>query len=153
MQAVSLHRILTLLSPAESPGLVEDLKDLPSGKIVKIAAAGYVVLALTEGHDLYAWGGHPAHQPLLENISGDPSPVDVEEDILDFSMGEMHIVVLTVNGDIYIIGNNSNGQLGLPLRKTVKWSKVPSSFRGEVIVGVKAGPRSSFIVTNNAHHA
>ncbi|KAK5629445.1 hypothetical protein RRF57_005160 [Xylaria bambusicola] len=146
--AATLGREVTVSSPAESPGLVEDLEDLPSGKIIKVAAAGYTVLALTEGHDLYAWGGHPAHQPLLETLSSSPEPVDVEEnDISDFSVGETHIIVLTVKGDVYTIGDNTNGQLGLSLRKTTKWSKTPLSFRGEAIVGVKAGPRSSFIVT------
>ncbi|KAJ3576304.1 hypothetical protein NPX13_g3750 [Xylaria arbuscula] len=150
----TLGREITISSPAESPGLVEDLKDLPSGKITKIAAGGYMILALTEGHDLYAWGGHQSHQPLLENISGDPSPVDVEEnDILDFSVGETHIIVLTAKKDVYTIGNNTNGQLGLPLQKTAKWTKILPSFQGEIIVGVKAGPRSSFIVTKIAHHA
>ncbi|KAI0904917.1 regulator of chromosome condensation 1/beta-lactamase-inhibitor protein II [Ustulina deusta] len=149
-----LGREATTSSPAEGPGLVEDLEDLPSGKIKKIAAAGYTILALTEGHDLYAWGGHPAHQPVLETLSGNPSPVDVEEnDILDFSVGESHIIVLTVGGDVYTIGDNANSQLGLPLRKTAKWVRVALSFPGEVIVGVKAGQRSSFIVTENARLA
>ncbi|KAI1347779.1 regulator of chromosome condensation 1/beta-lactamase-inhibitor protein II [Xylaria sp. FL0043] len=150
----TLGREVTISSPAESPGLVEDLLDLPSGKITKIAAAGYTVLALTEGHDLYAWGGHPAHQPLLETLSSNPSPVDVEEnDILDFSVGETHLIVLTMSGNVYAIGDNSNGQLGLPLQRTAKWTPIPLSFRDEVIVGVKAGQRSSFIVTKDAHLA
>ncbi|KAI1293354.1 regulator of chromosome condensation 1/beta-lactamase-inhibitor protein II [Xylaria venustula] len=149
--SATLGREVTISSPAESPGLVEDLEDLPSGKIKKIAAAGYTVLALTEGHDLYAWGGHPAHQPVLETISGSPSPVDVEEnDILDFSVGEAHMIVLTMSGDVYTIGNNANSQLGLPLQKTADWVQVPLSLRGEAIVGVKAGQRSSFIVTRHS---
>ncbi|TGJ83139.1 hypothetical protein E0Z10_g5609 [Xylaria hypoxylon] len=150
--SATLGRETTISSPAESPGLVEDLEDLPSGKIKKIAAAGYTVIALTEGHDLYAWGGHPARQPILHMLSGNPSPVDVEEnDILDCSVGEMHMLVLTTRGDVYTIGENSNGQLGLLSQKTVEWVKVPLSPRGEAIVGVRAGQRSSFIVTKNAH--
>ncbi|KAI0806387.1 regulator of chromosome condensation 1/beta-lactamase-inhibitor protein II [Xylaria sp. FL0064] len=151
---VLLCKALTPLSRAENPGLVEDLQDLPSGKIKKIAAAGYTVLALTEGHDLYAWGGHPARQPLIESLSGDPSPVDVEEnDILDFSVGETHLLVLTTSGNVYTIGENTNGQLGLPLHRTAKWTQIPLSLPDEVIVGVKAGQRSSFIVTKDAHLA
>ncbi|KAF2966519.1 hypothetical protein GQX73_g7058 [Xylaria multiplex] len=150
--SATLGRETTISSPAGSPGLVEDLEDLPSGKIRKIAAAGYTVIALTEGHDLYAWGGHPARQPILQTLSGNPSPVDVEEnDILDCSIGETHMLVLTTGGDVYTIGENSNGQLGLLLQRTANWVKVPLFPRGEVVVGVRAGQRSSFIVTKNAH--
>ncbi|KAI0542046.1 regulator of chromosome condensation 1/beta-lactamase-inhibitor protein II [Xylaria digitata] len=150
--SATLGRETTISSPAGSPGFVEDLEDLPSGKIRKIAAAGYTVIALTEGNDLYAWGGHPARQPILQTLSGNPSPVDVEEnDILDCSIGETHMLVLTTRGDVYTIGENSNGQLGLLLRRTADWVKVPLPPQGEVVVGVRAGQRSSFIVTKNAH--
>jgi alpha-tubulin suppressor-like RCC1 family protein len=135
--------------------LVDDLDGLPSGKIKKIAAGGYTVFALTEGHDLYAWGHHPARQPLLETLSNNPSPVDVEDnDIQDFSVGETHIIALTSDGDVYIIGENTNGQLASPLEKTATWIKVPLFLRtGTAVVGVEAGHRSSFIATKNTHLA
>ncbi|RYC65446.1 hypothetical protein CHU98_g751 [Xylaria longipes] len=149
--SATLGREITTLSPADSPGLVEDLENLPSGKIKKVAAGGYTVLALTEGHDLYGWGGHPVRQPILDMPSSSPSPVDVEgNDVLDCSVGETHMIVLTTAGDVYVIGENTNGQLGVPSEGTPRWKKVPLSSRGEVIVGVKAGQRSSFIVTKNA---
>ncbi|KAI1117454.1 regulator of chromosome condensation 1/beta-lactamase-inhibitor protein II [Nemania sp. NC0429] len=149
--AATLGRDITASSPADRPGLVEDLEDLPTGKIEKIAAGGYTVLALTEGYDLYAWGGHPARPPILGTLSGSPSPVDVEEnDILDFSVGEAHIIVLNTGGDVYIIGDNTNGQLGLPAERAATWEKVPlSTAEVGAIIGVKAGHRSSFIVTEN----
>ena len=80
---------LTFSSPADRPGLVEDLEDLPTGRIKKIAAGGYTVLALTEGHDLYAWGGSPARMPILKTISGSPSPIDVEENVGDPARSEV----------------------------------------------------------------
>ncbi|KAI1825368.1 regulator of chromosome condensation 1/beta-lactamase-inhibitor protein II [Xylaria intraflava] len=148
----SLGREITTSSPAERPGLVEDLDDLPTGGIKKIAAAGYTALALTRGNDLYAWGGHPARGPVLETLSSSPSVVDVEDnDILDFSVGERHIIALASDGGVYVIGDNTNGQLGLPVERTSIWQKVPFSPGGEVIVGVKAGQRSSFIVTTNTY--
>ncbi|KAI1325854.1 regulator of chromosome condensation 1/beta-lactamase-inhibitor protein II [Xylariaceae sp. FL0255] len=151
----ALGREVTESSPANKPGMVEDLIDLPSGKIKKIAAAGYMTLALTEGHDLYAWGSHPGRLPVLESISGTPEPVMVEEhDIADFAVGETHVIVLTVNGDIYIVGENTNGQLGLPLERTTKWARISLPLvPGEVITGVKAGQRSSLILTEVRHSA
>lgn len=131
--------------------MVEDLENLPSGKIKKIAAGGYTVLALTEGNDLYGWGGHPARRPIIDTLSSSPTPIDVEEnDILDFAVGETHMIVLTTHGDVYVIGENTNGQLGVPSDGTTQWEKVPWPPREETIVGVKAGQRSSFVVTKNA---
>ncbi|KAI1431808.1 regulator of chromosome condensation 1/beta-lactamase-inhibitor protein II [Xylaria sp. CBS 124048] len=150
--AASLGREITMSSPACRPGLVEDLEGLPSGRIKRVAAAGYTTLALTEGNDLYAWGGHPARHLILETLSNIPNLVDVEEkDILDFSVGEMHMIVLDVDGGVYVSGDNTNGQLGLPVERISAWKKVPLSLRGEIIVGIKAGKRSSFIVTKNTH--
>ncbi|KAI5928035.1 RCC1/BLIP-II [Camillea tinctor] len=147
--AACMGREITPLSPAERPAVIEELEDLPTGKIVKVAAAGYVILALTEGHDLYAWGGHPGRQAILGDLSGSPTPVLVEEnDIVDCSIGESHIIVLTENGDVYVIGDNSNGQLGLAVEKTATWVKVPLSLEeAHSVIGVRAGPRSSFILT------
>ncbi|KAI1745423.1 regulator of chromosome condensation 1/beta-lactamase-inhibitor protein II [Xylaria scruposa] len=149
--SATLGREITAASPAEKPGLVEDLENLPSGKIKRIEAGGYTMLALTEGHDLYGWGGHPARRPIFDTLSSSPSPVDVEEnDILDCSVGETHMIVLTTDGDVYVIGENTNGQLGVPTKGIPKWEKVSLSPKEEAVVGVKAGQRSSFIVTKNS---
>lgn len=138
-------------SPAEQPGLVEELQELPTGRIRKISAAGYVILALTEGHDLYAWGGHPGRPALLEDLSADPMPIVIEEsDIVDCAAGESHLIVLTSDGDVYVIGSNTNGQLGLPVDEAKSWTKVPLNLgAGHVVFGVEAGQRTSFVLTKN----
>lgn len=142
--------MLTQSRPANTPAAVEELEDLPTGKIRKIAAGGYVLLALTEGNDLYAWGGHPGRAALIEEISSSPSPVMVEEsDILDCGVGEFHIIVLTTDGVIYTIGGNDNGQLGVPGDKVETWTRVPihTTAQQRDVVAVGTGPRSSFILT------
>ncbi|KAI0147758.1 regulator of chromosome condensation 1/beta-lactamase-inhibitor protein II [Xylariaceae sp. FL1272] len=141
-------------SSSTSPGVVEDLLDLPSSKITKIAASGYVLCALTSENDLYAWGGHPGRAPILDSLSDSPSPVVIEEhDIADVAVGETHIIALATTGEVYVVGSNNNGQLGLPdVDKTTTWTKVPVSLKpGETITGVRAGPRSSFIITSDDH--
>ncbi|KAI0837302.1 RCC1/BLIP-II [Hypoxylon sp. FL0890] len=144
-----LGRPVTHSSPAEKPGLVEELEDLPTGRITKICATGYLILALTEEHDLYAWGGHPGRPALLEGLSESPIPVVVEEnDIMDCGVGESHIIVLTSDRDVYVIGDNTNGQLGIPADEAKSWTKVPLDLgEGQVICGVEAGKRTSFILT------
>ncbi|KAI6092835.1 RCC1/BLIP-II [Hypoxylon rubiginosum] len=146
-----LGREITNSSPAEQPGLVEELQELPTGRIRKISAAGYVILALTEGHDLYAWGGHPGRPALLEDLSADPMPIVIEEsDIVDCAAGESHLIVLTSDGDVYVIGSNTNGQLGLPVDEAKSWTKVPLNLgAGHVVFGVEAGQRTSFVLTKN----
>lgn len=137
---------------------MQELQDLPTGKIKKIAAGGYVLLALTEGNDLYAWGGHPGRPALIEGISGSPTPVIVEEhDIMDCAVGESHIIVLTEEGHVYVVGDNTNGQLGLPVKRVASWAKVTMPFTSGqssvvvvvVVVAVEAGPRSSFVLTKH----
>lgn len=137
---------------------MQELQDLPTGKIKKIAAGGYVLLALTEGNDLYAWGGHPGRPALIEGISGSPTPVIVEEhDITDCAVGESHIIVLTEEGHVYVVGDNTNGQLGLPVKRVASWAKVTMPFTSGqssvvvvvVVVAVEAGPRSSFVLTKH----
>ncbi|KAI1344073.1 regulator of chromosome condensation 1/beta-lactamase-inhibitor protein II [Xylariaceae sp. FL0016] len=147
--AACLGREVTSECPAAEPQKVVDLQDLPSGPIKKIAAAGYLGLALTEEQDLYAWGGHPSRAAILEGLSTIPMYVAVEErDIVDFATGECHIIVVADDGAIYAIGDNTNGQLGLPIELTRSWMKVSVPLANdERIKEVKAGPRSSFIIT------
>lgn len=133
---------------------------MPTGPVVKIAAGGYVLAALTEGGDLYCWGGRPGQTPLFEDLSNMPIPVDlgVDADVKDVALGERHIIVLTTDGKVMVRGHNKNGQLGLgdgvgdadgwvEEWKTVE--DVPNSAHGGVI-GVAAGPRVSFILCNSA---
>ncbi|CAK7275412.1 hypothetical protein SEPCBS119000_006680 [Sporothrix epigloea] len=157
-------------SPAHIPGRVTALEDLPTGPIVKLAAGGYVLAALTKGHDLYCWGGYPGQQSaVLDGLTGEPVPVIVsvgatdrdadqidEAEIVDVGVGENHMIVLTADGTVCGIGSNGNGQLGLGRERqsamqsnvSTAWTKVSgiTSERGERVTGVYAGPRSSFIV-------
>ncbi|KAI0389733.1 regulator of chromosome condensation 1/beta-lactamase-inhibitor protein II [Xylariaceae sp. FL0594] len=150
-----LGREITATRPATRPSPIEDLDDLPSGRVKKIAAGGYVVLALTENNDLYAWGGHPARRHGFLDIGRNITPVVIgENDILDCAVGETHIIVLASDGHVYVTGENTNGQLGLPVEKIVGWEKVSLSLEaGHTIVGVKAGQRSSLITSKDTHHA
>lgn len=144
---------------AQSPGLVSKLADLPTGPISKIAAGGYVLAALTAENDLYVWGH--AGRAVAAGLSGggieiteDPTPVVIEDhDIADVAVGEAHLVVLTTTGEVFVIGSNINGQLGLPGSKSVeKWTRVeplcPDSSRKHV-VAVAAGPRNTFLLVDN----
>lgn len=124
------------------------LEGLPTGRIVKLAAGGHIVAALTSGHDLYAWGGHPGRPALLEGISGQPSPVLVEEhDILDVGVGDAHLVALTTDGQVFVIGDNGSGQLGLDVESAACWTRVDVGLgEDRRVAGVDAGPKNSFVM-------
>jgi regulator of chromosome condensation len=123
---------------------------LPTGKITKLATGGYLLMALTEGNDIYAWGGHPSRPAVIEEVSGQPTPLIVEDqDIVDCAVGESHAIVLTSEGEVYAVGNNTNGQLGLPVEKAASWTKVPLDSRpGSSISAIACGPRNSFLIVN-----
>lgn len=133
------------------------LDDLPTGPIVKIAAGGYTLAALTEEGDLYCWGSRPGQRPLFEDLSNVPIPVDlgVEADVKDVALGDHHIIVLTTDGRVLVGGSNKNGQLGLGGEAgdadswVDDWQRVGniSQDHQREIVGVAAGPRTSFITT------
>ncbi|KAK0740245.1 hypothetical protein B0T18DRAFT_448926 [Schizothecium vesticola] len=126
-----LGRPPSSLSPS-TPHPVPDLLDLPTGPVVKIASSssGYVLAALTAGGDLYAWGhaGRASAAGLGGlGVTGEVTPVVVEEhDIADVGVGEGHVVVLTTTGEVFGIGSNRNGQLGLGegMEGAEEWTRV-----------------------------
>ncbi|KAK0639347.1 regulator of chromosome condensation 1/beta-lactamase-inhibitor protein II [Cercophora newfieldiana] len=139
---------------ATTPGIVTDLSDLPTGPITKLAAGGYVLAALTAGKDLYIWGhgGRAAAAGLRGlGVSGETMPIVIEDyDIEDVAVGEGHVVVLTTSGEVFVIGSNSNGQLGLgqEVKGVESWTRVSIKSEGD-IVGVAAGPKCSFLLVRD----
>ncbi|CAM1509469.1 Fc.00g032080.m01.CDS01 [Cosmosporella sp. VM-42] len=155
-----LGRDVNETSPADEPGEVVDLSDL-GDPIQKVSAGGYIMAALTEGGGLYVWGAesagsHSRHQAFPE-ISRVPNYIEVdgEQDVKDIALGESHAIALTSEGNVFVIGSNISGQLSLgkpfiwELVKT--WTKVNTQIPpGWEVVGVEAGPRSSFIMASEA---
>ncbi|RSL97675.1 hypothetical protein CEP52_010756 [Fusarium oligoseptatum] len=146
-------------SPADVPGLVSDLGDIGE-PIKKVAAGGYTLAALTDGGGLYLWGmqspGSQSRHQAFTDLSEIPNYVEVdgEKDVQDIALGESHAIALTTDGCVYVVGDNTNGQLGLgnDSKSLVEsWAKVPFNTPTDWnIVSVEAGPRSSFIVTAKA---
>ncbi|RSL70067.1 hypothetical protein CEP54_001975 [Fusarium duplospermum] len=154
-----LGREVDEASPADVPSLVSDLGDIGE-PIKKVAAGGYTLAALTEGGGLYLWGmqspGSQSRYQAFTDLSGIPNYVEVdgEKDVQDIALGESHAIALTTDGYVYVVGDNTNGQLGLgndSKSPVESWLKVPfNTPSGWDIIAVEAGPRSSFIVTAKA---
>ncbi|KAG5920791.1 hypothetical protein E4U42_006072 [Claviceps africana] len=152
-----LARDVTQQSAAGRLELVPDLTSL--GDPVKhVCANGYVLAALTESGSVYIWGrkslgAHGQGAGFLEELGAIPNYCEVGGglDVQDFALGDCHAIALTTGGDVYVIGANRNGQLGLGQGRdhvAREWTCVnlnlPTSHH---VVAVAAGPRSSFIVT------
>lgn len=144
--------------PAERPHIVEDLPD-PTDKICKVVAGGYTVGALTEEGHLYAWGmqtpGHAASEKqaiaglsVVPNYQSIPEEGE-DEDVADASFGDYHALALTKEGNVYVIGSNKNGQLGLGWDRKHRaecWEKVDLDLGEYRVKEVVAGPQTSFLI-------
>ncbi|GJN73374.1 hypothetical protein PLIIFM63780_007438 [Purpureocillium lilacinum] len=148
-----LAREVTADSPSTEPGIVPDLASLGE-PIKKISAGGYTLAALTESGDIYAWGmptgGTHRRQQALRGLGGIPNYIEVDggKDVFDVALGDSHAIALTIDGSVYVVGSNSNGQLGLgtTVERAESWTRLDLS-DGHQISGVAAGPRCSFILT------
>nr|POE65949.1 rcc1 domain-containing protein 1 [Quercus suber] len=140
--------------PAEEPGLVVALDGL---NIVKVANGGWLSAALSEDGALYVWGAaapgcehslkflHEAEAGeivLVEIVATDSEPLD----ILDMAIGDYHIAAVTADGGLFVIGDNTSGQLGLGLPQIFfeDWTKVPSL---SSVRSTACGPKSTFAFT------
>jgi alpha-tubulin suppressor-like RCC1 family protein len=137
-------------SPASRPCQVDDLTDLPTGPIKKLSSGGYVTAVLTEGNDLYVWGGRAGQPKLLEDLSDSPMSVDIEGvDVLDVAIGDNHILALSADHRLFVVGAGGNGQLGLgpDVKELGDWKEVSLPLKaGQKIVGVHAGYKNSFVL-------
>lgn len=123
---------------------------MPTGKIRKISSGGYVTAAITVGNDLYAWGGKPNEPKLLDKLEAYPEAVDVEGfDVLDVAVGDNHMLALTTDNRLFVIGLGGNGQLGLgaPEEFLKSWKEVVLPLdKNRKMVKVYAGYKTSFVL-------
>jgi regulator of chromosome condensation len=149
-----LARLPSLETLAEKPELVEALGGL---RISKIDAYGWVFGALSVEQDLYLWGsekpgsnGEDGLRALLGNGDEEVTLVEIDsvENILDFGIGDGFIVVLAEGGDLWVRGENSNGQLGIgeEMRFVKEWTKVDrAQICGADVVNVVVGDLCTFL--------
>ncbi|PVH89350.1 RCC1/BLIP-II [Cadophora sp. DSE1049] len=146
-----LGREVTSNCPAHVPSNVEDLAELPGGGIRKISSGGYVTVALTDDNDLYVWGGRAGQKAILEGLEGSPVPVDLDgEDVWDVSVGMNHILVVTMDRKLFVVGDGGNGQLGSEVKESEDWQGVKLPLKeGQRIMSVHAGYKNSFVLVEN----
>ena len=79
-----------------------------------------------------------------------PTPVDLEGlDFLDVGVGDGHILALSTDGRLFVVGAGGNGQLGLGknTEAVAGWQEVILPLKdGQKISKVYAGYKNSFLV-------
>lgn len=142
-------------TPADKPGQVEALGGLKIASIQCGPGAGWLASALSEDGALYLWGASmPGEdgvvQCLHEAGPGEVVLVDIQPedntepvDVISASIGRNHAAVISSDGQLFVIGDNSNGQLGLGQNKPFveEWTQVPNLLG---IQRVMAGPKATF---------
>lgn len=171
--------------PASHPSPIPLLSNLPTGPIRHLALCpqSYLLACLTEGNDLYVWCDPRRLPPSLRTLffdSGSDQQANGEDDfngpvpvvitdaegnevdgIVDVAVGAEHMIALTDTGEVYVIGENGCGQLGLgeEVKYVMKWMKVPLSWDNggdgskKVVKSVAAGPWASFLIAGEVLEA
>lgn len=145
--------------PANKPGIVDALGGLNIASIQCGPGVGWLASALSEDGALYLWGTPMPGEDGVIRCLGDAGPGEVAlveiipetngepADITSACVGRNHVSVVTDGGDLFVVGDNGNGQLGLgrgtPFAE--EWTQVPS-LHG--IRRVLAGPKATFALSS-----
>ncbi|MBN9612193.1 MAG: putative Ig domain-containing protein, partial [Actinobacteria bacterium] len=132
-----------------------------SAKIVKIAAGGEHVIAITENNQVYTWGDNSGGQlgnnstterPTAVNITGSFMSIPGGGALAGISAGASHSLALTTSGAVIAWGDNSYGQLGRGGTTTEYVPRqvfdYPAVSDGAPISSITAGDYSSFVTTS-----
>lgn len=150
--ALPLHRPPAYsCSPASIPCPIEDLTNLPTGPIRKISSGGYLTAALTTANDLYVWGGRPGQVNILPHLTRVPTPADLNgADVFDIAVGSNHLIALSTEHRIFVVGDGSNGQLGMDVKELREWKEVILPLnKDQQVHGIHAGYKTSFVIVEN----
>lgn len=141
--------------PADRPGLVEALAGV---RLRKICLGGWMGGAISEDGAAYLWGaGQPGKQSdrLKALSTGDQVALiqltndDDEPDIVDMSIGDGHVALVTAACEIFVAGENRSGQLGLdsPVDFVDVFTKVPGM---NDATGVICAPKNTIVQCRGA---
>ncbi|OAA69618.1 Regulator of chromosome condensation/beta-lactamase-inhibitor protein II [Cordyceps fumosorosea ARSEF 2679] len=145
-------------TPADEFADVDWPGDLDADPVKHITACGWMVAALTESGAVYLWGQDPPSlggkgPTFVPGLSPEIGYAEIDgvQDVADFALGETHAIALLCDGHVYVVGNNVNGQLGIPsIQSTREWTRAQLLLpQGSRITGVAAGPNTSFILVSH----
>ena len=120
-------------------------------KIVAVAAGTYHTAAVTDSGELWTWGDNNAGQLGIGDTTDRHAPVKVSvngQKIVAVAAGVRHTAAITDSGELWIWGDNGDGQLGIG-DTTDRHAPVKVSVNGQKIVAVAAGTYHTAAVTDS----
>ncbi|EPS70900.1 hypothetical protein M569_03859, partial [Genlisea aurea] len=120
----------------------------------EIACGGAHTLFLTVNGDVYATGLNDFGQLGIsdsQSYSAEPKRVSgIPKEIIKIAAGYHHSAAVTVDGEVYTWGKNSNGQLGLGKNagKVISFPNKVGSLDGVVIKTISLGSEHSVAITD-----
>lgn len=138
-------------APADKPGVLEGLQGL---HIVKVACGGWLSAALSADGALYLWGSTDptSESPVRCVIPGEIALVEIPTiedsellDVVDMAVGDNHVAILAGSADLYAVGANGGGQIGLgdDVEFAEDWQYVHHFSQ---VQSVHCGPKSTFVL-------
>jgi alpha-tubulin suppressor-like RCC1 family protein len=84
-------------------------------------------------------------------LTGEPTPIDFDGDVLDFAVGNDHMLALSTDHRLFVVGDGGNGQLGLEDRaRAEEWKEVVLALKkNQRAVSVYAGYKTSFVMVSD----
>ncbi|KAK7486952.1 hypothetical protein BaRGS_00021768, partial [Batillaria attramentaria] len=131
---------------SKTPKLIEKLM---GQDVVRVFCGAQFTLALTKSGTLFSWGkgdnfrlghgteDHIRHPRQLEALAG--------RRVISASVGAMHCLALTEDGEVYGWGKNEQGQLGDMSVTNVPEPTLLPAMEGKFIVGASCGPSQTFL--------
>mmetsp|Transcript_6189 Transcript_6189/g.9333 ORF Transcript_6189/g.9333 Transcript_6189/m.9333 type:complete len:1082 (-) Transcript_6189:109-3354(-) len=123
-----------------------------SHRIIQLSAGAEHVIALTSAGHVLAWGGNRVGQLGDGQFTSSSEPKPISElrhrPITGIVCGHSHSIALTVGGDVYSWGENSQGQLGLGDRKNRLRPEIVRALKAAVCVKVSAGGHHSLAISH-----
>lgn len=103
------HNSSTTLTEFKEISFFHQLSSSSSHKIEKICSGTSHSGALVAGK-VYLWGTFAHSKYCLNKI---PNAVHLNQPIVDFVLGDLLTVLLTKSGEVFTLGENTDGQLGI----------------------------------------
>lgn len=145
----------TPLTECSEPG-----EDVTRGSFCQTCRGVINTFALTCDGRAFSWGGRarlvPNDPDSAVSFGIQPIPLEIPEKVIQISCASNHTLLLTESRRVYVVGETSEGRVGLPEIKDPRVT-TPTVLEGltkeaigddDEVCFVSAGGRSSFAITN-----
>jgi E3 ubiquitin-protein ligase HERC2 len=125
-----------------------------SSPVIQIECGMHFSVALTKDGKVYTWGKGLYYRLGNESVASQllPAVVDglVGKHVIQISVGALHTLALTSNGEVYSWGDNEHGQLGNGGTTSNKKPQILSTLRGQRIFKISCGSSHSIAFAQGA---